>query len=72
MHMLSDAALRALVRQGVNLEIRAPEIEAKLAVDLVRLGGASQFTFCEAAHFPPPVLEQIASLGRSRVTFRFS
>jgi hypothetical protein len=65
-------ALRALVRQGANLELSAAQVDFSLAVDLIRLGGVSHFVFLDADHYSPSGLEQLASLGHSRVTFRFS
>jgi hypothetical protein len=65
-------SLRALVRQGANLELDAAEVEFNLALDLLRLGGASHFVFNDADHYSPASLEKLASLGHSRVTFRFS
>lgn len=65
-------SLRALVRQGANLELDAAQVEFNLAMDLLRLGGSSQFIFLDADHYSPASLEKLASLGHSRVTFRFS
>ncbi|THD58848.1 hypothetical protein [Phenylobacterium sp.] len=69
--MLSGLALRTLVRQGVNLELDARQVDAALACDLLQLGGASHFTFIAAGHYDASTLERIAALGHSRITFRF-
>jgi hypothetical protein len=69
--MLSGLALRTLVRQGVNLELDARQVDVGLACDLLQVGGDSHFTFVAAGHYPTATLERIATLGRSRVTFRF-
>jgi hypothetical protein len=71
MKMPSGAALRALVRQGVNLELDSRQIDVSLACDLLRIGGPSHFTFVDADYYSASHLERIANLGRTRVTFRF-
>lgn len=71
MTMQSGAALLSLVRNGVNLELDAREVQAELAFELVEIGGASNFTFLAAEHYAPDALERLARIGQSRVTFRF-
>jgi hypothetical protein len=71
MQMLSVASLRALIRQGANLELDARQVDIALACDLAEIGGPSQFIFLNANHYPPAALERLASIGHSRITFRF-
>lgn len=71
MKMLSGASLRALVRQGVNLELDARQIHIGVACDLAEIGGASQFVILHAEHYPQAALERLANIGHSRITFRF-
>jgi hypothetical protein len=71
MKMLSGASLRALVRKGVNLELDARQIDVGVACDLAEIGGPSQFVILHAEHYPQASLERLASIGHSRITFRF-
>jgi hypothetical protein len=72
MKMQSGATLRALIRQGANLELDARQVDIGLACDLAEIGGTSQFVFLNADHYPPASLERLASIGHSRITFRFN
>jgi hypothetical protein len=71
MKMPTGAALRALVRQGVNLELDAKHTPSHLALDLLQLGGSSHFVIVDAGVYSPQALEQLGNLGHSRITFRF-
>ena len=63
MKMPTGAALRALVRQGVNLELDAKHTPSNLALDLLQLGGSSHFVIVDAGVYSPQALEQLGNLG---------